>query len=165
MFAARAGLLITAELAGGGVDSEQSIRSLVKKGSRGPGAREIRTLGPPSERCMQTPRSSRIASSGGADWRENGENADLRRCVISAADQANARSQARLLQQRMTGKAFRPRRPPTLRVGRSEVVKNSSRQQFLGLWSFFGRIHLCSSENTGAPRMADGLRTKERRLK
>jgi hypothetical protein len=43
--------------------------------------------------------------------------------------------------------------------------QNSSRQQFLGLWSFFGRLHLHSSENTGAPRMADGLRTKERRLK
>jgi hypothetical protein len=50
------------------------------------GGGRIRTLGPPSEGCMQTPRSPRIASSGDADRPENGENADLHRCVISAAD-------------------------------------------------------------------------------
>src|ERR1700681_910975 len=34
------------------------------------GGGRIRTLGPPSEGCMQTPRSPPIASSGGADRRK-----------------------------------------------------------------------------------------------
>src|ERR1700730_16734493 len=49
------------------------------------GGRWIRTLGPPSEDVCKH-RDRRIASSGGADRWQNGENADLHRCVISAAE-------------------------------------------------------------------------------
>jgi hypothetical protein len=44
-------------------------QSQVRTGLRA-GGRRIRTLGPPSEGCMQTPRSPPIASSEGADRRE-----------------------------------------------------------------------------------------------
>src|SRR5260370_20614773 len=58
------------------------------------GGRRIRTLGPPSEGIMQTPRSSPIANSGRRSV-ENGENADLaplrdqRRCSPAAVDRPN----------------------------------------------------------------------------
>src|SRR6202011_1769119 len=80
------------------------------------------TLGPPSQGCMQTPRSPPIASSGGADRRENGGNAELAPLrENSAADhplrQENAPARVRWLD----AKGFMPQWPPTLRVGRSEV--------------------------------------------
>src|ERR1700730_15240861 len=50
-------------------------------------------------------------------------------------------------------------KPPEVELPKLSSAVNLGREQRLG------RLHLHSSENTEAPRMADGLRTKERRLK
>jgi hypothetical protein len=108
---------------------------------------------------MQTPRSPPIAISGGADRRENGENAELAPLRENSAADHPLRQQPR---PRACGRACvralclmgkASCRNATDTSGRKirGVVKNSSRQQFLGLWSFFCRLHLHSSENTEAP--------------
>ena len=80
-------------------------------------------------------------------------------CRLAANDRARARAR------RLDGKAFMPRWPPILWVGRSGVSpKIRPDSNFWGAGLFCVGF-ICKHRRIPAPRMADGLRTKERRLK